>query len=144
MKHYERLNLLETEVMHMRENLAIFKSVMEAHMNDFAKSQTDEGLALWRTLQLMETNTEQTYKLFYELFDDIKKDSREQEAKQTNLYPGWNVTFPEEPINLESIMIDPTGIDSVATEYIHLTDIPIDDNMNTWNHIVNDIKKSSQ
>ena len=133
MKHYERLNLLETEVMHMRENLAIFKSVMEAHMNDFAKSQTDEGLALWRTLQLMETNTEQTYQLFYELFDDIKKDSQEQEAKQTNLYPGWTVKFPEEslkPLAPEQMNLFQEN-NTMAGDHV-------------WNHIVTDIKNSSQ
>lgn len=122
MKHYERLNLLETEVMHMRENLAIFKSVMEAHMNDFAKSQTDEGLALWRTLQLMEMNTEQTYKLFYELFDAIKKDSQEQETRQTNFYPGWNVMFPDtsQLSPLTSVKIEPLSV---------------------WPHIVDSIQK---
>jgi len=134
MKHYERLNLLETEVMHMRENLAIFKSVMEAHMNDFAKSQTDEGLALWRTLQLMETNTEQTYKLFYELFDDIKKDSQEQGIKQTNFYPGWNLTF------LDTNQLSPLTISSLTTEQINSFDNTMA-GPSAWPHIVNSIQK---
>ena len=57
MKHYTRLNGLETQVYHLRENFALFDSVMEAHMNEFDISQTPLGLSLWRLLELMRTNT---------------------------------------------------------------------------------------
>ena len=81
MKHYTRLNELETQVHHLRENFALFDSVMEAHMNEFDISQTPLGLSLWRLVELMRTNTEEIKDQFYDLFDAIREESHEEESK---------------------------------------------------------------
>ena len=81
MKHYAALNQLETQVHHLRENFALFDSVMEAHMNEFDISQTPLGLSLWRLVELMRENTEEIKEKFYNLFDAIREESHEEESK---------------------------------------------------------------
>jgi hypothetical protein len=81
MKHYTKLIELETQVYHLRENFALFDSVMGAHMNEFDKSQTPLGLSLWRLVELMRTNTEEIKDQFYDLFDEIREESHEEESK---------------------------------------------------------------
>lgn len=81
MKHYTRLIELETHMHHLCGNLALFDSVMEAHMNEFDKSQTPLGLSLWRLVELMRENTEQINEQFYDLFDAIREESHEEKSK---------------------------------------------------------------
>ena len=81
MKHYTRLIELETQVYQLRENFALFDSVMGAHMNEFDKSQTPLGLSLWRLVELMRENTEEIKDQFYDLFDKIREESHEEESK---------------------------------------------------------------
>lgn len=93
MKHYTRLNELETQVHRLRENFALFDSVMEAHMNDFEESQTPLGLSLWRINALMRENTEEIKEQFYNLFDAIREESHDaaSETSQTGkLITPWN------------------------------------------------------
>ena len=93
MKHYTRLNELETQVHYLRENFALFDSVMEAHMNEFDISQTPLGLSLWRLVELMRTNTEEIKDQFYDLFDAIREESHEEETKASQagkLITPWN------------------------------------------------------
>ena len=84
MKHYNTLSQLETQVYHLRENFALFDSVMEAHMNEFDESQTPLGLSLWRLVELMRTNTEEIKDQFYDLFDAIREESHEEESNFKN------------------------------------------------------------
>lgn len=123
MNHYTKLIQLETQVYHLRENFALFDSVMEAHMNEFDKSQTPLGLSLWRLVELMRENTEQINEQFYDLFDEIREESHDasSETSQTDkqITP-WDhtvnsiqkVTSQEGSINLngfgarESLMIN--------------------------------------
>jgi hypothetical protein len=93
MKHYTKLNQLETQVYHLRENFALFDSVMEAHMNDFETSQTPLGLSLWRLVELMRTNTEEIKDQFYDLFDEVRNESFEEESEASQagkLITPWN------------------------------------------------------
>ena len=148
MKHYTRLNELETQVHRLRENFALFDSVMEAHMNEFEESQTPLGLSLWRINALMRENTEEIKEQFYDLFDAIREESHDaasetsqagkpitpwdhtvnsiQKASETTpemtqFYPGWTVKFADdEPSMSNFITIDPTGGDSVAVESMQL------------------------
>lgn len=77
MNHYTRLIELETQVHRLRENFALFDSVMEAHMNEFEESQTPFGLSLWRINALMRENTEEIKEQFYDLFDAIREESHD-------------------------------------------------------------------
>ena len=146
MKHYTRLNELETQVHHLRENFALFDSVMGAHMNEFDKSQTPLGLSLWRLVELMRENTEEIKEQFYDLFDAIREDSlndntpknmdsqapwdhtvnsiqkaSETTPEMTQFYPGWTVKFADDEPNMSNfITIDPTGGDSVPVESMQL------------------------
>lgn len=98
MKHYTRLNELETQVHHLRENFALFDSVMEAHMNEFDKSQTPLGLSLWRLVELMRENTEEIKDQFYDLFDEIREESHDaaSETSQVDkLITPWDHTVNE-------------------------------------------------
>lgn len=98
MKHYTRLIELETQVHHLRENFALFDSVMEAHMNEFEESQTPLGLSLWRLVELMRTNTEEIKDQFYDLFDAIREESHEEESKTSQagkLIAPWDHTVNE-------------------------------------------------
>jgi len=95
MNHYTKLIQLETQVFHLRENIALFDSVMEAHMNEFDKSQTPLGLSLWRLVELMRENTEQINEQFYDLFDAIREESHEEESKASQAgkqITPWNHT----------------------------------------------------
>ena len=95
MKHYTRLNELETQVHHLRENFALFDSVMEAHMNEFDKSQTPLGLSLWRLVELMRTNTEEIKDQFYDLFDAIREESHDvasEASRVDKLITPWDHT----------------------------------------------------
>lgn len=149
MKHYTRLIELETQVHRLCENFALFDSVMEAHMNEFEKSQTPLGLSLWRINALMRENTEEIKEQFYDLFDEIREESHDaasetsqadkpitpwdhtvnsiQKASETipepmtQFYPGWTVKFADdEPNMFNFITIDPTGGDSVPVESMQL------------------------
>ena len=146
MKHYTRLNELETQVHRLRENFALFDSVMEAHMNEFEESQTPLGLSLWRINALMRENTEEIKEQFYDLFDAIREDSlndntpknmdsqapwnhtvnsiqkaSETTPEMTQFYPGWTVKFADDEPNMSNfITIDPTGGDSVPVESMQL------------------------
>lgn len=149
MKHYTRLNELETQVHRLRENFALFDSVMEAHMNEFEESQTPLGLSLWRINALMRENTEEIKEQFYDLFDEIREESHDaaseisqagkpitpwdhtvnsiQKASETTpepmtqFYPGWTVKFADDEPNMSNfITIDPTGGDSVPVESMQL------------------------
>ena len=147
MKHYTRLNELETQVHRLRENFALFDSVMEAHMNEFEESQTPLGLSLWRINALMRENTEEIKEQFYDLFDAIREDSLNdntpknmnsqapwnhtvnsiQKASETTpepmtqFYPGWTVKFADDEPNMSNfIIIDPTDGDSVPVESMQL------------------------
>ena len=98
MKHYTRLNELETQVHRLRENFALFDSVMEAHMNEFEESQTPLGLSLWRINALMRENTEEIKDQFYNLFDEIREESHEEESKASQdgkLIAPWDHTVNE-------------------------------------------------
>ena len=93
MKHYTRLNELETQVHRLRENFALFDSVMEAHMNEFEESQTPLGLSLWRINALMRENTEEIKEQFYDLFDAIREDSlNDNIPKNMDSQAPWNHT----------------------------------------------------
>ena len=148
MNHYTRLNELETQVHRLRENFALFDSVMEAHMNEFEESQTPFGLSLWRINALMRENTEEIKEQFYDLFDEIREESHDaasetsqagkpitpwdhtvnsiQKASETTpemtqFYPGWTVKFADDEPNMSNfITIDPTGGDSVPVESMQL------------------------
>ena len=146
MNHYTRLIELETQVHRLRENFALFDSVMEAHMNEFEESQTPFGLSLWRINALMRENTEEIKEQFYDLFDAIREDSlndntpknmdsqapwnhtvnsiqkaSETTPEMTQFYPGWTVKFADDEPNMSNfITIDPTGGDSVPVESMQL------------------------
>ena len=146
MNHYTRLIELETQVHRLRQNFALFDSVMEAHMNEFEESQTPFGLSLWRINALMRENTEEIKEQFYDLFDAIREDSlndnipknmdsqapwnhtvnsiqkaSETTPEMTQFYPGWTVKFADDEPNMSNfITIDPTGGDSVPVESMQL------------------------
>ena len=144
MKHYTALSQLETEIYHLRENFALFDSVMEAHMNEFDKSQTPLGLSLWRLVELMRTNTEEIKDQFYALFDAIREESHEEETKASQagkLITPWDHIVKDlqkpveqkDSINLagfgarESLMINDINDLTSSVSYAKLATMPIPD-----------------